>query len=258
MKQCPFCAGVIPDATTICKHCKQAIPSGRPKGSRKAAVPVWAVAAVGGVLLALGAPVLFWLRPGIGAGAATEQGRRAQLVEGLQAAQAMGTQKSQCDSPTAVADVWRKVKTVRRDDPEWEHAGKMAEQLESCRAGIARSLANSVGELRRQQRLQQAETVRRSFQTQGFDTTVKLTGDAQNDVVISSPQLTEDLLAPLTANLSMQSGSFLEAWQKLGCTRVTFTNGKQRWAYDLPRTADAYKDVSVLEGMGLGQPLTLP
>ena len=38
MKQCPFCAGVIPDASTICKHCKQSIPSARAGGRRSGSV----------------------------------------------------------------------------------------------------------------------------------------------------------------------------------------------------------------------------
>jgi hypothetical protein len=65
------------------------------------------------------------------------------------------------------------------------------------------------------------------------------------------------MLDRITSNLSMGAGSFLEAWQKLGCVRVTFTNHKQKWAYELPASEDAVPDVSVLEGMGLGAPLVL-
>src|SRR5687767_2709489 len=85
MKQCPFCAGVIPDASTICKHCKQSIPSARAGGRRSSSV--WALLAVLGVTIAIGAPVAFWMRMGTPAGAATDTGRRAQFLEGLQAAQ---------------------------------------------------------------------------------------------------------------------------------------------------------------------------
>jgi hypothetical protein len=256
MKQCPFCAGVIPDASTICKHCKQAIPSARGGGRRSSSL--WALLAILGVTIAIGAPAVFWMRMGTPAGAATDTGRRAQLVEGLQAAQNIGTAPRLCESPTAVADAWRKLKVAKKEDPEWEHAGKMAVQLEGCRMAIAKLLSSSIGELRHKQRIEQAETVRRSLQTQGFDTSVTLTGPDKNEVVISAPQLTGGMLDRITTNLSMGTGSFLESWQKLGCVRVTFTNSKQKWAYELPPTQDSLPDVSVLEGMGLGAPLALP
>jgi hypothetical protein len=256
MKQCPFCAGVIPDASTICKHCKQSIPSARPASRRSNMT--WALLAILGVTIAIGAPALFWMRMGTPAGAATDSGRRAQLLEGLLAAQNIGTDGKLCESPTAVADAWRKLKVAKNHDPEWEHAGKMAAQLEGCRLAIAKTLSASIGDLRHKQRLEQAETVRRSLQTQGFDTSVRLTGPDKNEVIIAAPQLTGGMLDRITRNLSMGAGSFLEAWQKLGCVRVTFTNNKQKWAYELPPTPDGVPDVSVLTGLGLGAPLVLP
>jgi hypothetical protein len=256
MKQCPFCAGVIPDASTICKHCKQSIPSARATGRRSNST--WALLAILGVTIAIGAPAVFWMRMGAQAGAATESGRRGQFLDGVLAAQNAGRDPKQCESPTAVADAWRKLKLAKKEDPEWDHAGKLTAQLETCRLAIAKTLSSSIGELRHKQRLEQAETVRRSLQTQGFDTKVTLTGADKNEVVIAAPQLTGNMLDRITSNLSMGTGSFLEAWQKLGCVRVTFTNNKQRWAYDLPPNYDAVPDVSVLEGMGLGAPLALP
>jgi hypothetical protein len=256
MKQCPFCAGVIPDASTICKHCKQSIPSARAGGRRSNST--WALLAILGITIAIGAPAVFWMRMGTQAGAATDSGRRGQFLEGLLVAQSMGNDTKLCESTTAVADAWRKLKLARKEDPEWDHAGKMAAQLETCRVAIAKTLSSSIGDLRHKQRLEQAETVRRSLQTQGFDTTVTLTGADKNEVIISAPQLTGGMLDRITSNLSMGTGSFLEAWQKLGCVKVTFTNTKQRWAYELPFTQEAVPDVSVLEGMGLGAPLALP
>jgi hypothetical protein len=255
MKQCPFCAGVIPDASTICKHCKQSIPSARPSGRRSNST--WALLAILGVTVAIGAPAVFWMRMGTQAGAATDTGRRGQFLEGLLAAQSIATDPKQCESTTAVADAWRKLKLAKKEDPEWDHAGKVTAGLETCRAAIAKTLSSSIGDLRHKQRLEQAETVRRSLQTQGFDTTVTLTGADKNEVIIAAPQLTGGMLDRITTNLSMGAGSFLEAWQKLGCVRVTFTNTKQKWAYDLPPTQEAVPDVSVLEGMGLGAPLAL-
>jgi hypothetical protein len=255
MKQCPFCAGVIPDASTICKHCKQAIPSARAAGRRSNTM--WALLAILGVTIAVGAPAVFWMRMGTPAGAATDTGRRARLLDGLQAAQSIGTEGKLCESPTAVADAWIKLKVAKNFDPEWDHAGKMAAQLEGCRLAIAKTLSASIGDLRHKQRLEQAETVRRSLQTQGFDTKVTVTGADKNEVVIAAPQLTGGMLHRITSNLSMGAGSFLEAWQKLGCVRVTFTNNKQKWAYELPPTPEAVPDVSVLTGLGLGVPLVL-
>jgi hypothetical protein len=256
MKQCPFCAGVIPDASTICKHCKQSIPSPRVAGRKSNSM--WALLAILGVAIAIGAPAAYWLRMTTPAGAATDTGRRGQFLEGIVAATNIGTEGKLCESPTAVADAWRKLKVARREDPEWEHATKVTAQLETCRAAIAKTLSESIGDLRHKQRLEQAETVRRSLQTQGFDTTVRLVGPDRNEVVIAAPQLTGGMLDRITSNLSMGTGSFLEAWQKLGCVRVTFTNNKQKWAYELPALQDAVPDVSVLEGLGLGTPLVLP
>jgi hypothetical protein len=255
MKQCPFCAGVLPDASTICKHCKQSIPSARAGGRRSGSM--WALLAILGVTIAIGAPAAYWMRMTTQAGAATDTGRRGQFLEGILAAQNIGAQAGQCESPTAVADAWRKLKVGRKEDPEWDHAGKLAAQLETCRTAIAKTLSASIGDLRYKQRLEQAETVRRSLQTQGFDTRVTLAGPDRNEVVIAAPQLTGGMLDRITSNLSMGAGSFLEAWQKLGCVRVTFTNNKQKWAYELPPSLDAVPDVSVLEGMGLGAPLAL-
>ena len=256
MKQCPFCAGAIPAGATLCKHCKQAIPSARTRSRN--GLPLWVMLAIGGALIGVGAPALLWIRPVANAGAATEEGRRGLFLEGLQAAQGISVQKALCDSPTAVANAWSKLKNARHEDPEWEHANKMVAQLEICRAGIAKTLASSVGGLRIQQRLDLAENVRRSLQTQGFTTSVTLSGGDKDEVLIHSPQLNATELEKLTTNLSMAAGSFLEAWQKLGCTKVTFTDGKRRWAYELPRTPEAFMDVSVLEGMGIGAPLALP
>jgi hypothetical protein len=255
MKHCPFCAGVIPDAATLCKHCKLAIPSARGASTRKA-LPLWMMLAIGGALVAVGAPAYLFFRP-LNATAAAEEGRRGQLLEGLQAAQGISTQKALCESPTAVANAWSKVKQVRHEDPEWEHATKMTAVLDTCRVGIAYTLASSLGGLRLQQRLDQAETVRRELQTRGFVTNITLAGGDKDEVVIHSPQFTHGELEKLTTGLSMAAGSFLEAWQKLGSVKVTFTNGKQRWAYELPRTSEAFLDLSVLEGMGIGATLTL-
>jgi hypothetical protein len=248
--------GVIPDGSTICKHCKQSIPSARAGGRRSSST--WALLAILGVTIAIGAPAMFWMRMTTPAGAATDTGRRGQFLEGIAAANNIGTEGKLCESPTAVADAWRKLKVARKEDPEWDHAGKMAAQLETCRLAIAKTLSSSIGDLRYKQRLEQAETVRRSLQTQGFDTKVTLAGENRNEVIIAAPQLTGGMLDRITSNLSMGAGSFLEAWQKLGCVRVTFTNNKQKWAYELPALQDAVPDVSVLEGLGLGAPLVLP
>jgi hypothetical protein len=209
------------------------------------------------VLVAIGAPALFWLRPNDQAGAKTEEGRRAQVVQGLTAAQTIVATPTLCSSPTALADAWRNLKMARRDDPEWEHAGQMTEKLETCRTGLAKALSDSVGELRHRQRTDLGENVRRHLQTQGFDTKVTLLGPDKSEALVMSPQLTPALLDRVTAGMSVQNGTFLENWQKVGVTKVTFSDGKRRWSYDLPKLPEAYQDVSVLDGLGLGQTLAL-
>jgi hypothetical protein len=55
----------------------------------------------------------------------------------------------------------------------------------------------------------------------------------------------------------MASGSFLEGFQRLGGTRVMFTNGKSSWPYEFPVTPETQDNLTVLRGMGLGSPLSL-
>ena len=89
MKQCPFCAGVIPDASTICKHCKQSIPSARAGGRRSSSM--WALLAI------LGVDHRDWrARRLLDAHEHASRRRHrhrppGQFLEGLQAAQNIGT-----------------------------------------------------------------------------------------------------------------------------------------------------------------------
>jgi hypothetical protein len=63
MKQCPFCAGAIADDATLCKYCKQALPSPRvaaPPPGAAAAAPkknsgfVWVGGMAAGACLVVG------------------------------------------------------------------------------------------------------------------------------------------------------------------------------------------------------------
>jgi len=263
MKQCPFCAGAIADDATLCKHCKQALPSPRvaapPAGTPAARARQTGIVWVGGMslgaFLVIGIVGLmaFRARPAQSA----LDARHAQVQQGLAAAHVISDKKEQCANPAAVADAWRNLKVVIRGDPQWDEAKQMTQQLEVCRAEIERTLSSTVTDLRRKQRQDWAQRAQSTLQARVLDANVTLSGQSQEEALIAASQLDQGVIDRVTDGLSMQSGSFLEGFQRLGGTRVIFTNGKHSWPYELPVTAETQDNLTVLRGMGLGSPLTL-
>jgi hypothetical protein len=265
MKQCPFCASALPDDATVCKVCKQALPS---KGSGAAPVPppapvrkkkgsglVWAGGMVLGALLVLGIVGLMAFRA---TPARSGMDTRHSLVaQGINTARTISNQKEQCSNPAAVADAWRNIKQVQKGDPQWDEAKQMAQQLEVCRAEIERTLSSTLNDLRHKQRQDWAQRAQATLQARVLDANVTLSGQSQEEAVISASQLDQGIIDRVTDGLSMQQGSFLEGFQKLGGARVVFTNGKHTWPYDLPNTPETQDNLTVLRGMGLGSPLVL-
>ena len=109
MKQCPFCAGAIADDATLCKHCKQALPSPRVAAPTAAAAPVrrssgfvWIGGMGLGAFLVIGIVGLmaFRARPA----KSGLEGRLEQLQQELTAARAIANKKEDCANPAAVAD----------------------------------------------------------------------------------------------------------------------------------------------------------
>jgi hypothetical protein len=261
MKQCPFCAGAIADDATLCKHCKQALPSPR-VAAPTAAAPVrknsgiiWIGGMSIGAFLVVGIVGLmaFRARP-----AKTGlEGRLEQVQQGLAAARSISNKKEDCNNPAAVADAWRNLRAVIKGDPQWDEAKQMTQQLEVCRAEIERTLSSTLNDLRHKQRQDWAQRAQNTLQARVLDANVTLSGQSQEEAVISASQLDQAVIERVTDGLSMASGSFLESFQKLGGTRVMFTNGKHSWPYDLPQTPETQDNLTVLRGMGLGSPLSL-
>jgi hypothetical protein len=265
MKQCPFCASALPDDAMVCKVCKQALPS----QSTGAAVPVppparvrrkssgfvWIGGMVLGALLVVGIVGLmaFRARPA----KSGLDSRHSLVVQGINAARTIGNQKEQCSNPATVADAWRNIKQVQKGDPEWDDAKQMTQQLEVCRAEIERTLSSTLNDLRRKQRQDWAQRAQTSLQARVLDANVTLSGQSQEEALIAASQIDQNVIDRVTDGLSMQSGSFLEGFQRLGGTRVIFTNGKHSWPYELPATPETQGNLTVLTGMGLGSPLTL-
>jgi hypothetical protein len=262
MKQCPFCAGAIPEESTLCKHCKQALPSPRvaaPAGRttivRKKSGFVWVGGMSVGALLVVGIVGLmaFRARPA----KAGPDSRHTLVLQGLAAAHAIGDKKEQCSNPATVSDAWRNIKLVEHADPQWDEAKQMTQQLEVCRAEIERTLSATVNDLRRKQRQDWAARAQSTLQARVLDASVTLSGQSQEEAVIAASQFDQNVIERVTDGLSMQGGSFLEGFQKLGGARVVFTNGKHSWPYELPAMAETQDNLSVLRGMGLGSPLVL-
>jgi hypothetical protein len=146
---------------------------------------------------------------------------------------------------------------VQRGDAQWDEAKQMTQQLEVCRAEIERTLSSTVNDLRRKQRQDWAQRAVSTLQARVLDANVTLSGQSQEEAVIAASQIDQGIIERVTDGLSMQSGSFLEGFQKLGGTRVVFTNGKHTWPYELPTMPETQDNLSVLRGMGLGSPLSL-
>ena len=262
MKQCPFCAGAIAEEATLCKHCKQALPSPRvaappvtAAAPRKSSGFVWIGGMSLGAFLVVGIVGLmaFRARP-----AKTGlDSRMAQIQQGLAVARGISDKKDQCSNPAAVADAWRNIKLVQRGDPQWEDSKQMTQQLEVCRAEIERTLSSTLNDLRRKQRQDWAQRAQSTLQARVLDANVTLSGQSQEEAVIAASQIDQGIINRVTDDLSMQSGSFLEGFQKLGGNRVVFTNGKHTWPYELPVTPETQDNLTVLRGMGLGSPLVL-
>ncbi len=60
---------------------------------------MWALLAILGVAIAIGAPAAYWLRMTTQAGAATDTGRRGQFLEGIVAATNIGTARQAVREP---------------------------------------------------------------------------------------------------------------------------------------------------------------
>ncbi len=262
MKQCPFCAGAIADDATLCKHCKQALPSPRVAPPPTAAAPVrgnsgmiWIGGMSLGAFLVVGIVGLmaFRARPA----KSGLEGRLAQVQQGLAAAHSISNKKEDCSNPAAVADAWRNLQVVIKGDPQWDEAKQMAQQLEVCRAEIERTLSSTLNDLRHKQRQDWAQRAQNTLQARVLDANVTLSGQSQEEAIISASQIDQTVIDRVTDGLSMAPGSFLEGFQKLGGTRVMFTNGKHSWPYELPATPETQDNLTVLRGMGLGSPLTL-
>jgi hypothetical protein len=261
MKQCPFCAGAIAEDATLCKHCKQALPSPRvaaPASAtttvRKTSGFVWVGGMFVGALLVVGIVGLMAFRARPSKGPET---RVSLVIQGLAVAHGIGDKKDMCSNPAVVADAWRNIKQVQHGDPQWDDAKQMTQQLEVCRAEIERTLSATVNDLRRKQRQDWALRAQSVLQARVLDASVTLSGQSQEEAVIAASQLDQGVIERVTDDLSMQGGSFLEGFQKLGGARVVFTNGKHSWPYELPAMAETQDNLSVLRGMGLGSPLVL-
>ena len=262
MKQCPFCAGAIADDATLCKHCKQALPSPRVAAPTAAAAPVrrssglvWIGGMGLGAFLVIGIVGLmaFRARPA----KSGLEGRLEQLQQGLTSAHAIANKKEDCSNPAAVADAWRNLRVAIKGDPQWDEAKQMTQQLEVCRAEIERTLSSTLTDLRRKQRQDWAQRAQSTLQARVLDANVTLSGQSQEEAIISASQIDQAVIDRVTDGLSMAAGSFLEGFQRLGGTRVMFTNGKSSWPYEFPVTPETQDNLTVLRGMGLGSPLSL-
>ncbi len=162
----------------------------------------------------------------------------ASFSKALLAAQNIGTQANLCESPTAVADAWRKLKVGKKEDPEWDHAGKMAAQLETCRVGHRQDTVV----LHRRPPPQAAAGTGGNGAPQLADAGLRYDGQPGR----SGPERGGHrraaaqpaacwIASPATCRWA--PGRSWKPGRSWAACRVTFTNNKQKWAYELPRLA---------------------
>lgn len=191
--------------------------------------------------------------------AEAEAERRGNALDGTlaRAGEVVGDE-ALCQTPKALAEVWRKLREVRSEDPQWDEARRLAHRLERCRLAIAEASSREAEEQRRQKRVEAARNLERDLLDKGFSVTVTVDGRGRDRMTIEYVLFSKAWVHKLTDGGSMGRGSFLHKMESMGFRGVTFTDGiRDSWDYALEPASDADAGARVLRGHGLGQPLEL-
>ena len=189
---------------------------------------------------------------------AAETRRLALLEPALVAARDVVDDADRCQTPKTIAEVWSKLRVVRRTDEQWNEAQLLAGQLERCRKQIEASLDQGIRDLMRDQRVEAAAKLERNMLDKGFSATVTAEGRNRDRMMVEYVLITKALTHNLTDGGSMQQGAFLERVQAIGFRKVTFSDGYQgTWAYTLEPQEESMAGRQVLESLGIAEPLRL-
>lgn len=187
-----------------------------------------------------------------------EHTRRNRVTTGLSEAEKVVADTKLCDTPKAIADAWKDLKDIRREDPEWSQASAVVRRLERCRLAAEQTMSRALRALMVTQREQWANTYERGLLDKGIDARVTLSGTNKDQVRIQWILIGRASVHQITNGGSMAEGSFLHSLQKSGFRRVTFSDGyDESWFYTLEPQGEANGGAIALAEMGIGQPLAL-
>lgn len=185
--------------------------------------------------------------------AASEGQRLASIPEWIDAALAVAGDADNCETPLAISEAWKNLQQIQPSDPGYEKAKKAASKLEKCRKKTERVLSDGVREVMVMQRVNWAEAYETEMLNQGIDMRVKLSGTHKNRVTIRWV-----LFSRVTVHDLVKDGTYLANLEKIGFEKVTFSDGfYESWSYELSPQSEEGGGKVVLEGMGLGKPLSL-
>jgi hypothetical protein len=187
-----------------------------------------------------------------------ETERRRTVAGGVAAARKVVSDSKACDTPNAIAEAWKGLRQVHKDDPEWSSAVNLASGLERCRTQVARSLSKGLRSIMVGQRQSWAMAAEKKMLDEGMEVDFTLAGAQKDQLTVKWALMGKVAVHKLTNDGSMSDGSFLSQMQKVGFRRVTFSDG---WRfsvyYDLNPSDETKGGNTVLVGLGIGTPLTL-
>lgn len=174
-------------------------------------------------------------------------------VEAVDNALAVAADADKCETPLAISEAWTELKKIPKDDPSFKKAKKAAPKLEKCRKKTERLFDKGLRDIMIAQRERYASNLDTAFLESGIDATVTVGGQHQNRLKIQWV-----LMGRARAYELANDGGILTAAEKIGFTRVTFTDGYfESFRYDLEPESEAGGGKAVLSEMGLAEPLRL-
>lgn len=186
--------------------------------------------------------------------ARTELARVGRLDEVVAEAERVGADSTLCDTPTPVADAWRGLGIVTKDDKIYRRAQKAAGRLERCRKLMLRHLEEGARSIRVAQRRSAKETLDKMFLQSSLDVRVTVSG-AQADSIT----MTHVFFDSRVWMHKFEEAGLFQTLQSLGFKKVYFRTGYDGgFNYTLsPESETGMAPPPTMVEMGLGAPLVL-
>jgi hypothetical protein len=186
--------------------------------------------------------------------ARTELARLGRVDGVVAEAERVGADSTLCDTPTPVADAWRGLGIVGKDDKIYRRAQKAAVRLERCRKLMLRHLEDGARAIRVAQRRSAKETLDKMFLKSSLDVRVTVSG-AQADSIT----MTHVFFDSRVWMHKFEEAGLFQTLQTLGFKKVYFRTGYDGgFNYTLsPESEIGMAPPPSMVEMGLGAPLVL-